>query len=581
MATIQGVYLALFGRPADPSGLTYFNSVTANGANLAGIADLSKTNEYLGRFAGQATEQIINTIFLSLFGRTGDPAGVAFFVGELASGRQTINTIAINILDGAQGADKTLVDKKLAASALFTAAIDTPAEIASYNGTTNPSSLTKAVAFLTGITATSPTITQADADAAALSLGGGVASTALTTGIDNFIGTSGDDIYTATSTTLNATDVIDGAGGKDKIAFKATGNADVGSPTLKSVETIEIFGTGNTSISLNNATGLSSIKDTSVGDLNVILAPTGIVYEIGVGKAGKLGFGFGPATIDVKLAGEAGKGAGVSEVFHTTAGVVAGTINVVSEGTGAVNQLGLVRGNTTKINISSDASSTSSVSLTAESGPMTVDASGMQSAGILYTGSSAVDNVLGGKGVNYIATGKGVDDITITNSSAVSDKISFEGITLNADLNIVRGFVAGGGGDVISILASDTSAGTSASNPPVIQTVASKAAFTSFDTTVNDILELEFAIDSSGGAVTALLAAIGTTGLGGDGIRGTAGGSGYIVAYSMANEALLFHVQDTIASASPVFQIGEIEFVGILTNVSMGSLTSANFDLIP
>ncbi|MBB4145754.1 hypothetical protein GGQ72_004687, partial [Rhizobium rhizoryzae] len=25
MATIQGVYLALFGRPADPTGLSYFN----------------------------------------------------------------------------------------------------------------------------------------------------------------------------------------------------------------------------------------------------------------------------------------------------------------------------------------------------------------------------------------------------------------------------------------------------------------------------------------------------------------------------------------------------------------------------
>jgi len=43
MATIQGVYLALFGRPADPAGLSFFNGVTANGANLAGIADLAKS----------------------------------------------------------------------------------------------------------------------------------------------------------------------------------------------------------------------------------------------------------------------------------------------------------------------------------------------------------------------------------------------------------------------------------------------------------------------------------------------------------------------------------------------------------
>ena len=209
-----------------------------------------------------------------------------------------------------------------------------------------------------------------------------------------------------------------------------------------------------------------------------------------------------------------------------------------------------------------------------------VDASALN-AGLLYTGNNSNNTVIGGKGANFIDTRKGVDDITITSSSSVADKISFEGVLTSADFNTVRGFVSGGGGDVISINASDTSAGTSASNPPVIQTVASAAAFTSFDTSTNDILELEFAIDSSGGAVNALLAAIGTNTLGGDGVRGTSGGSGYIVAYSTAGEALLFYVNDTIATATPVFQSSEIEFVGILTDVSMGSMTSANFDLIP
>lgn len=180
MATIQGVYLALFGRPADPSGLTYFNGVTSNGANLAGIADLSNTNEYKGRFTGKTDTEIVNTIFQSLFGRTGDPDGVAFFVGELAAGRQTINTIAINILDGAKGADKTLVDKKLVAADLFTTAIDTPAEEAAYNGTTNPSSLTKAVDFLSKVTATSTPVTQADADGAVAGLGAGVSDSSQT-----------------------------------------------------------------------------------------------------------------------------------------------------------------------------------------------------------------------------------------------------------------------------------------------------------------------------------------------------------------------------------------------------------------
>ena len=50
MASIQGVYVALFGRPADPTGLNYFNSVTNNGADLTAIGDLASTAEYQAAF---------------------------------------------------------------------------------------------------------------------------------------------------------------------------------------------------------------------------------------------------------------------------------------------------------------------------------------------------------------------------------------------------------------------------------------------------------------------------------------------------------------------------------------------------
>ncbi len=49
MASIQGVYLALFGRPADPLGLAFFNQATNNGANLTAIGDLSASAEYQAR----------------------------------------------------------------------------------------------------------------------------------------------------------------------------------------------------------------------------------------------------------------------------------------------------------------------------------------------------------------------------------------------------------------------------------------------------------------------------------------------------------------------------------------------------
>ncbi|PZU77509.1 MAG: hypothetical protein DI546_05850 [Rhizobium sp.] len=74
------------------------------------------------------------TIYQSLFGRAPDAGGLDFFSKGLANGTLKLETLAINILDGAQGSDKSIVDNKTAAADLFTKSLDTPAEIAAYNG---------------------------------------------------------------------------------------------------------------------------------------------------------------------------------------------------------------------------------------------------------------------------------------------------------------------------------------------------------------------------------------------------------------------------------------------------------------
>lgn len=101
MATVEGVSLALFGRPADRGGLNYFNGVTGSVTDLEPIlGTLAATSEYQSRFAGFKNERIINEIYRSLFNRNAEPEGASFFAGELAARRQTIETIAVNILDG-------------------------------------------------------------------------------------------------------------------------------------------------------------------------------------------------------------------------------------------------------------------------------------------------------------------------------------------------------------------------------------------------------------------------------------------------------------------------------------------------
>ena len=134
MATLPGIYLALFGRPADPLGLAFFNAQTNGGQDLTSIGSLSGTAEYQGRFEGMSKSDVINSIYVSLFGRSADDAGLNFFVQEWDAGRQDINSIAINILDGAKGDDLTIINNKLTASLNFTAHLDMQAEVDAYKG---------------------------------------------------------------------------------------------------------------------------------------------------------------------------------------------------------------------------------------------------------------------------------------------------------------------------------------------------------------------------------------------------------------------------------------------------------------
>lgn len=276
MATIQGIYLALFGRPADPIGLTFFNNATNNGADLAAIGDLSSTPEYQNRFVGQTPVQIINSIYISLFGRPAELEGLTFFANALANGTFTINNIAIAILDGAQGSDLVTVNNKIAAANAFTAAIDTPEELVGYQGEAAAAS---GRAFISTVTDTVPDQAAVDAAlAAAVEAGGNGGVITLTEladvvsanvfnaprgftpgGTDQVNTLNDDDVLTGTGTnpTLNLTFVNDADTGDDSIA-----------PTLNGIETVnvQVRLDGDGLLDLQDATGVRSINIAGVDD---------------------------------------------------------------------------------------------------------------------------------------------------------------------------------------------------------------------------------------------------------------------------------------------------------------------------
>jgi parallel beta-helix repeat protein len=135
MASIQGIYIALFGRPADPEGLEYWTEMTKGGTDLSFlIGRLTAADEYEDLVEGKTNTEVINAIYQQLFDRDADPEGLAHYLEQLESGDQSIETIAIDILGGASGSDLLILDAKIDAADLFTASLNLAVEEDAYAG---------------------------------------------------------------------------------------------------------------------------------------------------------------------------------------------------------------------------------------------------------------------------------------------------------------------------------------------------------------------------------------------------------------------------------------------------------------
>lgn len=145
---VQRIYVAYFGRPADTSGLPFFNQHLSTANAPTGVIDL--VNAY---HANPAIREIVNTfgnspesnqlysggneafvtaIYRNLFNREPDAGGLAFWVNNINNGNMTRASAAITIMAGAAGSDIAIVTNKTLAATTFTNSLDTPAKIAGY-----------------------------------------------------------------------------------------------------------------------------------------------------------------------------------------------------------------------------------------------------------------------------------------------------------------------------------------------------------------------------------------------------------------------------------------------------------------
>ena len=405
-AQVQQLYIAYFGRPADTIGQAYWaNQIdAANGSIASVIAGFSASAESAALFGNKSSIDKVTAIYQNAFGRAPEPAGLAYWVAQLDSGKVSQAQASWTIQQSAGAGDAAAVQNKLTAAQAFTAQIDTTAEITGYQGAAAAES---ARAFLKTVTADNATATAAVTGAAAAvvaatAVGVVGATYTLTAGVDNFVGDAGNNVFIGgdgASDTYGPADQLDGGAGTDTLKLYGGAVTDK-LPTIKNIENVYL-----------NAT---------TGGLNV----SGIagVTALELDNAGTGTFTLG-ATQALKLSNQVGA--------VSVAGSVAGGVTLNGAGTAAA-----------ALALTAPAASTS-LNLTTTTKASNIDLTGAALTSVKVVGDQAL-----------ILNATGTAALTSVDASAATAGVNYINTTGNLDLT----FTGGAGADRVNLGASVTAA---------------------------------------------------------------------------------------------------------------------------
>ncbi len=252
---LQQLYVAYFGRAADPSGLDYW--VAQGTTTKAFAAHMHGQNEFQSTYGTKSNEAQVNQIYQNLFNRDADAAGLLYWVGQIENGTLSLASIANDLIwniDNGHGSatDKLTLAAKTSTATSYTAEIrkSTAAILAYQPDSTDPwtsgTDFEAAVTFMNTATSTNtPTAAEITASVTSISADDeGTGSTiTLTSSSDVKNGTTGNDIFYALNAgDLSSSDVIDGKGGSADKIIAAQNSATTLRPILKNIETVVIEG---------------------------------------------------------------------------------------------------------------------------------------------------------------------------------------------------------------------------------------------------------------------------------------------------------------------------------------------------
>lgn len=205
--------VGLFNAAPGANYMSEFTSVfEANGHNLAALAGtLGTTGAFQSLYPNFQTASEFATKFLTTLGLQGNTEAVDFVTAKFNAGVPKAQIIydAVVALDASTSAEFA------AAKAIL---VNKAAVAENYSVTLGASStsLEALQGALANVTADPASVTAANA----ANTGGNGQTFMLTTGVDNIVGTSGNDTINGTGTTLTALDGIDGGNGTDTLVIR-------------------------------------------------------------------------------------------------------------------------------------------------------------------------------------------------------------------------------------------------------------------------------------------------------------------------------------------------------------------------
>ncbi len=189
---VEQLYVAYFGRPADPTGLANFSAQLAADGAPTGLQQLLQaygtnsavktlidsfgtSTESKNLYGTDSAQSFVTAVFQNVLGRDPAASGETFWVNALNSGSVTYGNVALQIMAAAlinnttQGmADATLIRNRITAATEFTSEVTTQNASSYYVGATAAAA---ARTMLSGVTAsTAPSSLQSTVDTTVTSI---------------------------------------------------------------------------------------------------------------------------------------------------------------------------------------------------------------------------------------------------------------------------------------------------------------------------------------------------------------------------------------------------------------------------